>query len=79
MKNFSLVLFLCLVVEPRAGGLWAYGFAVLYFGKKFVTRGPQSGADERGFRHVVLFLVLFGRSLSREVTTDGSMVRTLIM
>lgn len=35
---------------PRAGGLWAYGFAALDSCKNLSKRGPQVGADERGFR-----------------------------
>lgn len=54
VKKVSLISVRIVALEPRAGGLWAYGFAVLYFCKKFATRGRQTGADERGFRDVFL-------------------------
>ena len=54
VKKGSLFSVRVLALKPRAGGLWAYGFAVLYFCKIFPVRGPQAGADERGFRDFTL-------------------------
>lgn len=52
MKNVSLISVRVLALEPRAGVLWAYGFAVIHFCKNFFPRAAQAGADERGFRGV---------------------------
>ena len=54
VKKCSLFSVWILTVRPRAGGLWAYGFAVIHFCKNFFPRGAQAGADERGFRDVAL-------------------------
>lgn len=59
VKKGSLFSVRVLALKPRAGGLWAYGFAVLYFCKIFSVRGPQAGADERGFRDATLSVALF--------------------
>lgn len=52
VKKCSLFSVWILTVRPRAGGLWAYSFAVIHFCKNFFPRGAQAGADERGFRDV---------------------------
>jgi hypothetical protein len=36
--------------DPLSGAVWAYGFAVIHFCKKFYWCGAQAGAEERGFR-----------------------------
>ena len=36
--------------DPLCGAVWAYGFAVIHFCKKFYWCGAQAGAEERGFR-----------------------------
>jgi hypothetical protein len=38
--------------DPLSGAVWAYGFAVIHFCKKFYWCGSQAGAEERGFRDV---------------------------
>ena len=38
--------------DPLSGAVWAYGFAVIHFCKKFYWCGAQAGAEERGFRDV---------------------------
>jgi hypothetical protein len=56
--------------KPSAGGLWAYGFAVIHFCKKFSIRGVQAGADERGFRDVSLSVAPF-RHLRASFNYEG--------